>query len=70
MLNRNWPAGLRYVVAGLAQLGRVEEAKAALEELKLLNGSLAFVEGNLRRLYKDQAAVDHILDGLRAAGFD
>ena len=70
MLNRNWPAGLRYVVAGLAQLGRVEEAKAALEELKLLNESLAFVEGNLRRLYKDQAAVDHILDGLRAAGFD
>jgi hypothetical protein len=31
---------------------------------------LAFVEGNLRRLYKDQAAVDHVLDGLRAAGFD
>jgi tetratricopeptide (TPR) repeat protein len=70
MLNRNWPAGLRYVVAGLAQLGRVEEAKTALEELKLLNENLAFVEGNLRRLYKDQAAVDHVLDGLRAAGFD
>src|SRR5207237_7904861 len=33
-LNRNWPAGLRYVVAGLAQLGRMEEARAALEELK------------------------------------
>ena len=70
MLNRNWPAGLRYVVAGLAQLGRVEEAEAALEELKLINRNLAFVEGNLRRLYKDQAAVDHVLDGLRAAGFD
>src|SRR6516162_1411905 len=25
-LNRNWPIGLRYVVAGLAQLGRIEEA--------------------------------------------
>jgi len=36
MLNRNWPAGLRYVVAGLAQLGRMEEAEAALEELRLL----------------------------------
>jgi tetratricopeptide (TPR) repeat protein len=70
MLNRNWPAGLRYVVAGLARLGRDEEARAALEELKLLNPNLAFVEGNLRRLYEDQAAVDHILDGLRAAGFD
>jgi tetratricopeptide (TPR) repeat protein len=70
-LNRNWPAGLRYVVAGLAQLGRIEEAQAALAQLKLLNANLAFVEGNLRRLYKDDpAAVDHILDGLRKAGFD
>jgi TolB-like protein len=70
MLNRNWPAGLRYVVAGLARLGRVEEAKAALEELKSLNPNFAFVEGNLRRLYGERAAVDHILDGLRLAGFD
>ena len=70
MLNRNWPAGLRYVVAGLAQLGRVEEAKAALEDLKRLNPDLGFVEANLRRLYVDQSAIDHVLDGLRAAGFE
>jgi len=70
MLNRNWPAGLRYAVAGLALAGRIEEAKAALEELKLLNPNLAFVEGNLRRLYNDRTAIDHILDGLRAAGLD
>jgi tetratricopeptide (TPR) repeat protein len=70
MLNRNWPAGLRYVVAGLAQLGRIEEAETALKELKLLNPRLAFVESNLRRLYNDQTAIDHILDGLRTAGFD
>jgi TolB-like protein/Flp pilus assembly protein TadD len=70
MLNRNWPGGLRYVVAGLAQLGRIEEAKVELAELKLLNPDLTFVDGNLRRLYNDQAAVDHILDRLRAAGFD
>jgi adenylate cyclase len=70
-LNRNWPAGLRYVVAGLAQLGRIEEAQTALAELRLLNANLAFVEGNLRRLYKnDAAAVEHILDGLRKAGFE
>jgi TolB-like protein len=68
-LNRNWPAGLRYVVAGLAQLGRGDEARAALEELRLLNPNLAFVEGNLDRLYQDRAAVEHILDGLRKAGF-
>jgi adenylate cyclase len=69
-LNRNWPAGLRYVVAGLAELGRIEEAQAALAELKRLNPDLAFVERNFRRLYTDPAAVDHILDGLRKAGFE
>ena len=36
-LNRNWPHGLRYVVAGLAQLGRIEEAQAALAELKRMD---------------------------------
>jgi tetratricopeptide (TPR) repeat protein len=69
-LNRNWPAGLRYVVAGLAQLGRFEEAHAVLEELRMLNPNVAFIEGNLRRLFQDRAAVDHILDGLRKAGFE
>ena len=49
---------------------RNEEAKTALKELKLLNPSLTFVESNLRRLYNDQTAIDHILDGLRTAGFD
>jgi len=69
-LNRNWPAGLRYVVAGLAQLGRIEEAQTALDELRLLNPNLAFVEGNLRRLFVGRAAVENILDGLRKAGFE
>jgi adenylate cyclase len=68
-LNRNWPAGLRYVVAGLAELGRIEEAQAALAELRRLNANLAFVEGNLQRLFTDRAAVDHIIGGLRKAGF-
>ncbi|MBV8122271.1 MAG: adenylate/guanylate cyclase domain-containing protein, partial [Alphaproteobacteria bacterium] len=68
-LNRNWPGGLRYVVAGLAELGRMDEAAAALAELRKLNANLAFVEGNLKRLFSDDAAVDHILDGLRKAGF-
>src|SRR5215472_12523236 len=39
-LNRNWPHGLRYAVAGLGQLGRIEEAQAALAELKLMDGNL------------------------------
>src|SRR5439155_17658749 len=69
-LNRNWPAGLRYVVAGLAQLGRIEEARVALTDLKGLDSNLAFVEGNLKRLYRDRVGVDHILEGLRKAGFE
>jgi len=69
-LNRNWPAGLRYVVAGLGQLGRIEEARAPLAELKKLDADLAFVEGILSRLYLARPGIDHFLDGLKQAGFD
>jgi len=69
-LNRNWPFGLRYVVASLGQLGRLAEAQAALAELKLMDPDLALVDANYRRTYQNPAAVDHILDGLRKAGFE
>jgi adenylate cyclase len=69
-LNRNWPAGLTYVVAGLAQLGRIGEAQAALADLKRLDPNLSFAQATLQRLYADKAAVDHILSGLRKAGFE
>jgi len=69
-LNRNWPAGLRYVVAGLGQLGRIDEAQRALTELRKLDAGLVFVEGILTRLYADRTGVDHFLDGLRKAGMD
>jgi adenylate cyclase len=68
-LNSNWPAGLTYVVAGLAQLGRLEEARAVLVDLKGVDPNLSFVRGTLHRLYEDRTAIDHILDGLRKAGF-
>jgi adenylate cyclase len=68
-LNRNWPAGLTYVVAGLAQQGRIDEATAALADLRTLDGNFGFVRTTLRRLYTDQAGINHILDGLRKAGF-
>jgi tetratricopeptide (TPR) repeat protein len=68
-LNRNYPHGLRYVVAGLAQLGRIEEAKAALAELKPMDGNLEFAAGMFRRNWPDPADVEHLLDGLRKAGF-
>jgi adenylate cyclase len=69
-LYRNWPVGLRYVVAGLAQLGRTDEARTALDDLRLLDPNLAFVEGIMERLFYNRASVDHILDGLRKAGFE
>ena len=68
-LNRNWPHGLRYVVAGLAQLDKIEEAQAALAELKLMDANLEFSASVFRRNWPDPADVDHILEGLRKAGF-
>jgi tetratricopeptide (TPR) repeat protein len=69
-LNRTWPAGLRYIVAGLGQLGRIEEAKAPLDELRALDlpTDLAFVEDYFSRLYRNREGVDHLIDGLRKAG--
>ena len=69
-LNRNWPHGLRYVVAGLAQLEKIAEAQAALAELKQMDANLQVSADVLRRVYNDPAAIDHILDGLRKAGFE
>jgi TolB-like protein len=69
-LNRNWPVGLRYVVAGLAQLGRSKEAQIAVDELKRLDTDLASFERVARRLFHDAAPVDHILEGLRRAGLE
>ncbi len=69
-LNRNWPHGLRYVVASLGQLGRIEEAQPALAALKAMDTNLECSAGILRRVYPDPTAVDHILDGLRKAGFE
>jgi len=69
-LNRNWPHGLRYVVAGLGQLDRIEEAQEPLAALKLMDASLEYSASILRRNYPNPADVDHLLDGLRKAGFE
>jgi adenylate cyclase len=69
-LNRNWPHGLRYVVAGLAQLGRIKDAQAALTELKQMDANLEYTASVFRRNWPNPADVDHLLDGLRKAGFE
>ena len=69
-LKPNWPQALPYVVAGLAQLGRIDEARTALADLKALDPNLSMVRTTLQRLYTNQAGIDHLLDGLRKAGFE
>jgi adenylate cyclase len=69
-LNRHWPHGLRYAVAGLGQLGRLEEAQSALAALRSMDANLDVSAGVLRRVYPNPTSVDHILDGLRKAGFE
>jgi TolB-like protein/class 3 adenylate cyclase/Tfp pilus assembly protein PilF len=69
-LNRNWPAGLQYVVAGLAQLGRIAEARAALADYQKIFADLATWERIVPPLFQNPALADHIRDGLRKAGFD
>src|SRR6516164_11047428 len=69
-LNRNWPIGLRYVVAGFAQLGRCDEAQEPLAALKLMDANLEYSASVFRRNWPDPADVDHLLDGLRKAGFE
>jgi TolB-like protein len=69
-LNRNYITGLTYVVAGLAQLGKIDEARTALADLRELDPKLAAAHTTLQRLYKYQPGIDHLLDGLRKAGFE
>jgi adenylate cyclase len=69
-LNRNWPIGLTYVVAALAQLGQIDDARAALADLKGLDPNLSLVQATVKRLYRDQGGIDHLLDGLAKAGFE
>jgi adenylate cyclase len=67
-LNRNYITGLTYVVAGLAQLERIEDALAALADLKERDPKLTALRTTLQ-LYQNQAGVHHLLDGLRKTGF-
>ncbi len=67
-MNRNWPSGLRYVVAALGQLGRMNEAKEALIDLMQFDGSVSSVRVRLQRLYQTKQGLNSILAGLSKAG--
>lgn len=68
-LNNSYITGLTYVVAGLAQLGRAEDAQAALADLKERDPNLTALRTTVQ-LYQDPTAADHLRDGLRKAGFE
>jgi adenylate cyclase len=61
---------LRYLIAALGQLGRHDEAAGIIGQLRALDGSLAKTAAFLSLYYVDRKALDHILEGLRKAGFD
>jgi adenylate cyclase len=67
-LKPDYLLGLRYVVAALGQLGRVEEAAVVLPLLQQLDPTVAATEKYLRRYYVSEEAMGHIFDGLRRGG--
>jgi adenylate cyclase len=68
-LNRSYITGLTYVVAGLAQLGRIEDARTTLAALRELDPKLTALRTTVQ-LYQNRAGIDHLLDGLGKAGFE
>ena len=67
-LNPNWLGGLRYVAAGLGQLGRIEGAESALAALRAHEPTLPSVQAKLTRAYRHREGVDHVLGGLGGLG--
>jgi tetratricopeptide (TPR) repeat protein len=64
------PAMIRFVVAALGQFGRVAEARALMPKLRRLDGDIAGTMAFFRSSkFMVQAAVDHLEDGLRKAGY-
>jgi tetratricopeptide (TPR) repeat protein len=69
-LNHNYITGLTYVIAGLAQLGQIDEARATRATLKELDPNLVAVRMTLERVYTYQPGIDHLREGLCKAGFE
>jgi tetratricopeptide (TPR) repeat protein len=69
LLRPDYLPGLRYVVASLGQLGRVDEAAAEIVRLRTLDRDVAATISVIERYYIDRAAFTHLIEGLRKAGF-
>jgi adenylate cyclase len=66
--NPGYPLAIRYMVAALGQLGRSTEAEPLQRLLRTIDGDFAGVQALWQRLFVSEAA-DHLLEGVRRAGF-
>jgi len=67
-INPDFPSGLRLLAASLGQMGRIDEARAALEQLlRLVPGQTVETVRN-QFLYKAPENMERYLDGLHKAG--
>ena len=64
-----YPVAIRYLIATLGQLGRQQEAQAALQLLSRLDGDLAGSRAYIQRIFVP-SATSHIVEGLQKAGFN
>ena len=61
-----WTTGYRVLASSLAQLGRVDEAKAVMQRLLALEPN--YVLAMTVRVYRPSPAIERYLEGLRMAG--
>jgi tetratricopeptide (TPR) repeat protein len=66
--NPSFPGGHRLMAAIYGQLGRIEEAQAALKELLLLMPGMTIDDVRKQVPFKDPNHMERYLDGLRKAG--
>jgi adenylate cyclase len=66
--NPSFPGGHRLMAAIYGQLGRIEEAQAALKELLLLMPGMTIEDVRKQVPFKDPVHMERYLDGLRKAG--
>jgi len=66
--NPRFPGGHRLLAAGCGQLGRIEEAQAALKELLFLMPGMTIDDVRKQVPFKDASHMERYLDGLRKAG--
>jgi TolB-like protein len=62
-------SGRRFLAASLAQLGRLDEARAEVELYLLTNPNFTIRHFTATQAARDDATRDHFVDGLRKAGF-